>query len=240
MNISIIIPTYNEKENISKLIPQIFDVFTRNGINGSLIVVDDSSPDNTAKEVKKLKERYSIRLIERKGKQGLGSAYITGFKKAIDLGSDIIFEMDADFSHDPEYIPEFVKFMEDYDMVLGSRYIKGGKIENWALWRKIVSRGANFIAGLLLGLNVRDITTGYRAYKAEVLRRIDLDEIRSNGYAFQAEILFRVKEKDFEVKEIPIMFVDRKKGESKLSKTEIIRFFILCINLGIKRIISFS
>ncbi|OYT39691.1 MAG: hypothetical protein B6U86_04985, partial [Candidatus Altiarchaeales archaeon ex4484_43] len=137
MKVSVVIPTYNERENIKGLIPEISDVFEKNGINGNLIVIDDSSPDGTAREVENLRERYPIVLIKRGQKLGIGSAYVTGFKKAMDLNSDIIFEMDADFSHDPEYIPEFVKSLNNYDLVLGSRYIKGGEIENWSLWRKM-------------------------------------------------------------------------------------------------------
>ena len=236
MKVSVVIPTYNERENIKGLIHEISDVFEKNGIDGNLIVIDDSSPDGTAREVENLKEGYPIVLIKRGQKLGIGSAYVTGFKKAIDLNSEIIFEMDADFSHDPEYIPEFVKNLNNYDLVLGSRYIKGGKIENWALWRKIVSRGANILARILLGLKVNDITTGYRAYRKEALQGIDLDKIKSNGYEFQAEILFRVVEKGFRIKEIPIVFVDRRTGRSKLSKIEIINFFIFCIRTGVGRL----
>ncbi|RLI90492.1 MAG: polyprenol monophosphomannose synthase, partial [Candidatus Altiarchaeales archaeon] len=232
MKVSVVIPTYNERENIKDLIHEISDVFEKNGIDGNLIVIDDSSPDGTAREVENLRERYPIVLIKRGQKLGIGSAYVTGFKKAIDLNSDIIFEMDADFSHDPEYIPEFVKSLNNYDLVLGSRYIKGGEIENWSLWRKMMSKGANILARILLGLKVNDITTGYRAYRKETLQGIDLDKIKSNGYEFQAEILFRVVERGFGVKEIPIVFVDRRAGRSKLSKIEIINFFIFCIRTG--------
>jgi len=236
MKVSVVIPTYNERENIKGLIHEISDVFEKNGIDGNLIVIDDSSPDGTAREVENLRERYPIVLIKRGQKLGIGSAYVTGFKRAIDLNSEIIFEMDADFSHDPEYIPEFVKNLNNYDLVLGSRYIKGGGIENWSLWRKIVSRGANILARILLGLKVNDITTGYRAYRKETLQGIDLDKIKSNGYEFQAEILFRVVERGFGVKEIPIVFVDRRAGRSKLSKIEIINFFIFCIRTGVGRL----
>ena len=236
MKVSVVIPTYNERENIKDLIHEISDVFEKNGIDGNLIVIDDSSPDGTAREVENLRERYPIVLIKRGQKLGIGSAYVTGFKKAIDLNSDIIFEMDADFSHDPEYIPEFVKSLNNYDLVLGSRYIKGGEIENWSLWRKMMSKGANILARILLGLKVNDITTGYRAYRKETLQGIDLDKIKSNGYEFQAEILFRVVERGFGVKEIPIVFVDRRAGRSKLSKIEIINFFIFCIRTGVGRL----
>jgi len=237
MKVSIVIPTYNERENIGELIPEIFEVFGENRINGNLIVIDDNSPDGTSREVEKLRDRYPIVLIKREQKLGIGSAYITGFRKAMDLNSDIIFEMDADFSHDPRYTLEFIKSLNDSDIVLGSRYIRGGKVENWSLWRKMVSKGANILARILLGLKVNDITTGYRAYRKEVLQEIDLDKIKSNGYGFQAEILLRVKGKGFKVKEIPITFIDRRGGKSKLSKIEIIDFFTFCVGRGIRRLI---
>ncbi|HEX55445.1 MAG: polyprenol monophosphomannose synthase [Candidatus Altiarchaeales archaeon] len=235
--ISPIIPTYNERENIKVLIPEIFKVFEENGIEGNLIIVDDNSPDGTALEVKKLEEKYPITLIKRNKKLGIGSAYTTGFKLALERKADIVFEMDADLSHNPREIPNFVKNLNKYDVVIGSRYVKGGKIDGWSLWRKIISRGANSIARIMLGLNIRDITSGYRAYKSEVLESIELDKIKSNGYAFQAEILFMAKENGFRIKEIPIEFIDRRKGKSKLSWIEIVNFFILCTKLCLDRII---
>lgn len=235
MRATIILPTYNERENIKELIPEIFEIFKKENIDGNLIVVDDNSSDDTAKEVKNLGKEYSITLIERKGKLGIGSAYITGFKRALNDNSDIIFEMDADLSHDPGYIPEFLKNLNEYDLVIGSRYIKGGCIENWNLYRKLVSKGANTLAGLLTGLSIYDITTGYRAYKSKILRKIDLDSIKSNGYAFQLEILFKTTKEGFRIKETPITFRERKKGRSKLSKFEILKFFVLSLKLSLRR-----
>ncbi|HIE34141.1 MAG TPA: polyprenol monophosphomannose synthase [Candidatus Altiarchaeales archaeon] len=242
--ISIIIPTYNERENIKILIPKIFEVLESNSLKGNLIIVDDSSPDGTALEVERLKNKYPverlknkypIELIKRKSKLGIGSAYIAGFKKALEEGADIIFEMDADLSHDPAKIPEFIKSLENSDIVLGSRYINGGRVEGWNIWRKTVSKGANKIAKLLLSLEAMDITSGYRAYKSKVLKVINLKGINSSGYAFQVELLFKAKQHGFRIKEIPITFVDRRHGKSKLSKIEIINFFILCFGLCIKR-----
>jgi dolichol-phosphate mannosyltransferase len=229
MQVSVVIPTYNERENIKELVPEIFEVFRKNGIKGNLIVVDDSSPDGTAGEVERLGEKYPIILVKRDGKQGIGSAYVAGFRKALEIKSDAIFEMDADLSHDPEYIPEFLGALEDSDMVLGSRYIKGGRIENWGHWRKMVSKGANITARVLLGLRINDVTTGYRAYKREVLRGMDLNQIKSGGYVFQAEILLKVMENGFRIKEVPITFVDRKKGTSKLSRKEMLNFLMFCL-----------
>jgi len=237
MRVSIVIPTYNEKENVRELIPIIFDVFHKSGIGGNLIIVDDNSPDGTAEEVEKFQEEYPIFLIKRSKKLGIGSAYIVGFKHALETKSDVIFEMDADFSHNPEDIPSFIEYLSDYDLVLGSRYVKGGGIGNWGIYRKIISKGANVMARTFLGLRISDITTGYRAYRKEVLERINLEKIKSNGYVFQAEMLFKVKEKGFRIKEIPINFIERRKGRSKLSRIEILNFFLFCTKMGIKRLI---
>lgn len=236
--VTIVIPTYNERENIGGLIEKIFEVFHKNNIDGNIIVVDDNSPDGTSGAVEKIKENedYPIELIERPKKLGIGSAYISGFKKALELDSDVIFEMDADLSHDPDIIPEFIENLRDYDVILGSRYVDDGKIENWGVYRKAISRGANIFADMLLNLNVKDITAGYRAYKREVLQAIDLRAIRSDGYSFQVEMLFKTKKKGFRIKEIPIIFRDRSRGKSKLSKMEVVKFFILCFGLFVKRL----
>ncbi len=235
MMITIVLPTYNERENIKELIPKIFEIFKERNIDGNLIVVDDNSSDNTAEEVRNLSDKYPITLIERKEKLGIGSAYILGFKRALNEKADVIFEMDADLSHDPEYIPEFLNELKGNDLVIGSRYIPGGNIENWNLSRKVLSKGANTLARLLTGLNLRDITTGYRAYKSHVLRKIDLDSIKSDGYAFQLEMLFNVQKEGSKIKEIPIIFKERTKGRSKLSKMEILKFFVMCIWLSLKK-----
>ena len=235
--ITIIIPTYNEKENISKIVPDIFEVFKRNKIDGNVIVVDDGSPDGTGDVVKDLMKKYNLDIIERKCKSGLGSAYIAGFKKALKESSDIIFEMDADYSHNPKYIPDFVnKINEGYDLVIGSRYIKGGAVKNWGPKRIMVSKGGNFVARTLSGLRTNDVTAGYRAYRKEIFKRLDLDRIRSSGYDFQIEMVFRTSRKGFKVTEIPITFVDRHVGSSKLARKDIIKFFMLCVILFFERI----
>jgi len=229
MKVSIVIPTYNERENIERLLPEIFKIF-----DGDVIVVDDNSPDGTADAVEGLKRKFPITLVRRQEKGGIGSAYITGFRKALGQGADVIMEMDADFSHSPEEIPNFIREMKNYDLVLGSRYIKGGRIENWNFIRRMISKGGNYIARIFLGLDIRDITTGYRAYRREVLEGIDLAGIKSDGYAFQAEMLFRARERGFRIKEVPITFRDRAHGKSKLSRMEIIKFIVLCINLRLR------
>jgi len=234
MKVSIVIPTYNERENIEKLLPEIFGIFDRGGIDGSVIVVDDNSPDGTADAVEGLKREFPITLIRRQEKGGIGSAYITGFGKALEQGADVIMEMDADFSHSPEEIPNFVREIESSDVVIGSRYIKDGEIENWNFIRRIISKGGDLVARILLGLDVEDVTTGYRAYRRETLEGIELGSIESNGYAFQAEMLVRARERGFSIKEMPITFRDRVHGKSKLSRMEIIRFIVLCINLRLR------
>lgn len=234
MKVTIVIPTYNERENIERLIAEIFRIFDKGGIDGSVIVVDDNSPDGTADAVEGLKKEFPVTLIRRQEKRGIGSAYVTGFRKALEQGADAIMEMDADFSHNPEEIPNFIRAMENSDVVLGSRYITGGKIENWNFIRRLISKGGNYIARILLGMDINDITTGYRAYRREVLEGVDLASIKSSGYAFQAEMLVRARERDFRIKEMPITFRDRAHGKSKLSRMEIIRFIVLCINLRLR------
>jgi len=234
MKVSVVIPTYNERENIERLMAEIFGIFDKGGIDGSVIVVDDNSPDGTADAVEGLKKEYPITLIRRHEKGGIGSAYITGFRKALEQGADVIFEMDADLSHDPNEIPNFMVDTKNFDLVLGSRYIEGGSIENWNFIRRLISKGGNIVARILLGMDINDITTGYRAYRREALEGIDLASIKSNGYAFQAEMLFRVSEMGLGIKEMPITFRDRVHGKSKLSRMEIIRFMVLCINLRLR------
>jgi len=230
MKVSIVIPTYNERENVKNLIPAIFETFSKNKISGDVIVVDDNSPDGTSKVVERLKEEFPVTLIRRVRKEGIGSAYITGFREALNK-ADIIMEMDADLSHNPEDIPDLLRAIGNYDLVLGSRYIKGGRIEDWNPIRRLISKGGNLIARILLNLNINDITTGYRAYRRKVLEGIDMDKIQSDGYGFQAEMIFRARKKGFRVGEIPITFRDRRHGRSKLSKVEILKFIFLCINL---------
>jgi dolichol-phosphate mannosyltransferase len=211
----IIIPTYNEYENIEKLIREIY------AINSSLdiLVVDDNSPDGTGKHVKKLKDQFgNLYLIEREGKLGLGTAYVAGFNFALQNGYSIIFEMDADFSHDPKEIPNFLKAIEESDVVIGSRYIKGVNVVNWPLSRLLLSYFANIYTRLITGLPLCDSTGGYKCFRREVLEAIDLDKIRSGGYSFQIEMNFKAWKKGFKLKEIPIIFIDRAVGKSKMSK----------------------
>jgi len=232
MRITIVIPTYNERENIILLLVEIFKILKQNKLNGHVIIVDDNSPDGTAEQVKRLSKKYETTLIERGKRLGLGSAYKIGFKKALELNSDLIFEMDADLSHDPEYIPKFLKKInEGYDVVIGSRLIKGGGIVGWNLVRRLISWSGNIIGRYVVAIDVSDLTSGYRVYRREVLQSIDLDEIKSRSYDFQLEILSKVLENDFKVGTIPIIFYDRKFGKSKLTKLDQLRFLITALKI---------
>jgi len=211
----IIIPTYNELENIKRLIPDIHGRYQHTDI----LIVDDNSPDGTGdyvEEISKTDER--VKVIKRDKKMGLGTAYIAGFKYAIQNRYDYIFEMDADYSHDPDEIENFILNIEDNDLVLGSRYLTGVNVINWPMRRLILSYLANFYTRFITGLPIHDATGGYKCFRREVLEAIDLDKIKSNGYAFQIEMTYKAWKKGFRIKEISIVFVDRVKGRSKMSK----------------------
>jgi dolichol-phosphate mannosyltransferase len=211
----IIIPTYNERDNIQKLIPILMEL----DLSLSILVVDDNSPDGTGKLVNDMSEQNDrIQVLHRPCKLGLGSAYIAGFKHAIQQDVDCIFEMDADFSHDPNMIPEFLEKLETCDVVIGSRYISGINVVNWPMSRLLLSYFANFYARIITGMSIQDATGGFKCFKREVLEQIDLDHVRSDGYAFQIEMNFRCWRKGFRICEIPIIFVDRHSGTSKMSR----------------------
>ena len=210
----VIIPTFNEMENIPQLIPEVLS--KDEGIE--ILVVDDNSPDGTAAYIEKLMQsNVKIHLIKRDYKMGLGTAYLTGFKYALEKSFDYIFEMDADFSHDPKEIVNFLNEIKNYDLVLGSRYISGVNVVNWPMRRLILSYSANIYTKIITGLHINDATGGYKCFRRKVLEAIDLDKIKSNGYAFQIEVTFKAWKKGFKIKEIPITFVDRVKGTSKMS-----------------------
>jgi len=235
----IVIPTYNELENLAQLIGELERVALQQKVRLHIVVVDDQSPDGTGELAENLAKKYgNIHVLHRTEKRGLGSAYKDGFKIALDdLGAGIVFEMDADLSHNPESIPAFLaKLREGFDVVVGTRYIPEGKIVGWNLRRKMTSWGGNFLTKTMLGLKAHDATSGYRAYTASVLRGIDLDAVKSEGYAFQVEMLFRCTRRGFRVGEVPITFVDRIKGESKLSGKEMLRFFARVLFLSLSRL----
>jgi dolichol-phosphate mannosyltransferase len=233
MKILIIIPTYNELENLPKLLPEVLS--KDEGIN--VLIVDDNSPDGTSAFVEnEMKISNRIHLIKRSSKQGLGTAYIAGFKYALQNNFQIMFEMDADFSHDPKEIPRFLDEIKNSDVVLGSRYINGVNVINWPLRRLLLSSFANLYTRIITGLPVHDATGGYKCFNRKVLEAIDLDRIKSNGYAFQIEMTFKAWKKGFKVKEIPIIFVDRVKGKSKMSKKIVREAVTMVWKLRIKSI----
>ena len=213
----VIVPTYNEKENITRIVPAIL----AQDASLEVLVVDDGSPDGTGAIVDGMAAADPrIHAIHRAGKLGLGTAYIAGFKWALERDYALIFEMDADFSHPPERIPDFLRAAETADLVLGSRYLNGQiNVVNWPMSRLILSYSANIYARGVTGLQLFDATGGFKCFRREVLEAIDLDDVRSNGYAFQIEMSFRAWKKGFRLVEIPIVFVDRTQGASKMSKT---------------------
>ena len=211
----VIIPTYNEIDNISAIIPEVL----RQDAGLDVLVVDDGSPDGTAQAVRDLTEfDRRVFLHERPTKMGLGSAYIAGFKWAIAERYPLVFEMDADFSHNPTSLPEFLEAIQDSDVVLGSRYLHGVTVVNWPLRRLILSVGANIYARVITGLPVKDCTGGFKCFRREVLEALPLDDIGSDGYSFQIEVNWHVWKRNFRFHEIPIVFVDRRIGISKMSR----------------------
>ena len=212
----VIIPTYNEHDNVKTLIPLILAL--PGGIE--VLIVDDNSPDGTSEVVSDLAKKDSrVHLIKRKEKLGLGSAYVQGFKYALSRPEiEYVFEMDADFSHDPSSIPSFLEAIKDCDLVLGSRYLRGVTVVNWPLSRLILSYSANLFTRMVTGLPVHDATGGFKCFRRRVLESIDLDSVRSDGYSFQIEMSFKCWRKGFKIKEIPITFVDRRVGTSKMSQ----------------------
>ena len=211
----VVIPTYNEAENIQKIIPRILE----EDDCLQVLVVDDNSPDGTAGLVKEIQKNSNrVHLIERRGKMGLGTAYVAGFKYGIQEGFDFILEMDADFSHDPDALPVLLKQAADHDLVIGSRYFNGVNVVNWPMRRLLLSYFANIYTRIITGIPVHDATGGFKCYKRAVLESLDLDSIKSNGYSFQIETNFLVWKKGFIILEVPIVFVDRRAGVSKMSK----------------------
>ena len=211
-----IVPTYNERENVLKLI----DAVLAQSPILDILVVDDGSPDGTGGIVdERAAQDPRVHIIHREKKLGLGTAYVAGFRWALERDYDFVFEMDADFSHDPQHIPQFLASVENADLVIGSRYREGRvTVVNWPIGRLLLSYFANVYARFVTGLGIFDLTAGYKCFRRKVLEAIDLSDVRSNGYAFQIEMHFRVWRKGFRIVEIPIVFVDRTEGTSKMSK----------------------
>lgn len=211
----VVIPTYNEAENVPNIVPRVLEQDAR----VEVLIVDDNSPDGTASLVREMqKNNKRIHLIERPGKLGLGTAYVAGFKYALEQGYDYVLEMDADFSHDPKALGLLLRMMPDYDLVIGSRYISGVNVVNWPMRRLILSYSANLYTRFVTRMPVKDATGGFKCYRRKVLESIDIDSLKSNGYAFQIETNFLTWKKGFRICEIPIIFIDRRVGVSKMSK----------------------
>ncbi|MBN2413675.1 polyprenol monophosphomannose synthase [candidate division KSB1 bacterium] len=236
MKILVIIPTFNESQNIERLLNEI----TGQNINGlDILVVDDNSPDGTGELVKRFSEKNSaVHLLERNEKLGLGTAYVTGFKYALEKNYDLIIEMDADFSHDPKELLNLIQATSQYDLVMGSRYVKGVNVINWPLSRLLLSMGASLYTRLITGLPLHDCTSGYKCFKRKVLESIDLDRIQSDGYSFQIEMSFKAWKKGFSLGEIPIVFLDRTAGTSKMSKKILREAIWMVWNLKLQSILG--
>jgi len=212
----VVIPTYNEAPNVLNIVPQVLSQDPRLEV----LVVDDNSPDGTGQMADELSAKNPrVHVLHREGKLGLGTAYIRGFKWALERGYDYVFEMDADFSHDPAHLKEFLKAIESADIVLGSRYLDGKvTVVNWPMGRLMLSYCANIYARWITGLRIWDLTGGFKCFRRRVLETIDLSQVRSNGYAFQIEVSVRAWRKGFKFQEIPIVFVDRTEGQSKMNR----------------------
>lgn len=215
MKALVIIPTYNEKENIEKIVPAVLAADP----SLSVLIVDDNSPDGTGQIADRMAAQNNrIFVLHREKKNGLGQAYLAGFRWGLERDFDYLFEMDADFSHDPKYLPDFLQAVKEADLVIGSRYISGVNVVNWPMGRLLLSYYANVYSRIVTGLPLRDATGGFKCYRRQVLESIDLSKVRSNGYSFQIEMSFRAWKKGFRLKEIPIIFIDRREGTSKMSK----------------------
>jgi glycosyltransferase involved in cell wall biosynthesis len=216
-----VVPTYNERENIEALVSEILAL----SVPVKVVVVDDNSPDGTGQIADRLAAAHPgwVYVLHRPGKLGLGTAHIAGLKKALDMGASRLMTMDADFSHHPRHIPAMLQKCDEVDLAIGSRYVDGGRTTHCTVFRKGLSRGANGFAHLMLGLRARDATAGFRCYRREVLESIDLDSIRAEGYSFLIELLFRCQQAGWRVGEVPIVFANRLRGASKISRQEILK-----------------
>jgi len=211
----VLIPTYNERENLVPLMKQIFS----EGLPLEVLIIDDHSPDGTGAVADELAAADPrVHVMHRAGKMGLGSAYVAGFRYALERDYDAVFKMDADFSHNPDSLPEFLRELENADLVVGSRYLHGVTVVNWPLKRLVLSYGANVYSRIITGIPVKDLTGGYKCFRRQVLESLDLSRVKSDGYGFQIEINYKAWRKGFRIREIPILFVDRRAGESKMNR----------------------
>jgi len=213
--VMVLIPTYNEKDTIQSIINQIFS----QNPYFFVTIIDDNSSDGTGQIAEGLKEVFkNLHAIHRKGKLGLGTAYIEGFRYALAQGMDFVIQMDADFSHDPKYLKDFLNETDNYDVLIGSRYVNGVRVDNWPFKRLLLSKFANIYVKLVTGMPLEDATSGFKCIKIEAIKALNLNKIMSNGYAFQIEVVFKLFRKGFKIKELPIVFYEREQGRSKMSK----------------------
>jgi len=236
MRVLVVLPTYNEAANIENVLDRVRVALPE----ASVLVVDDDSPDGTAKIAEDFGDRRgNVEVLSRVAKLGLGSAYRAGFAWGLERGYDVLVEMDSDLSHDPGALPSLIAPLEQgYEVCIGSRYVPGGSIPNWSLPRRLLSKGGNLYANLLLGLHVRDSTAGFRAYSATVLQRIDMSSVRAGGYGFQIEMTYRAIEAGARVREVPICFVDRELGTSKMSTFTVVEALGLVTWWGALRVLD--
>jgi len=233
--ILVVIPTYNEKENLENIVSRIFEVEPKVNI----LIVDDNSPDGTGKIAETLKKTDKrVDVLHRVEKTGLGRAYLDGFRYALKNGADIVFEMDADFSHNPEYLPKFLKEIKDYEVVVGSRYVSGVNVINWPMSRLLLSYFANLYVRWITGMPITDATGGFKCFRRTALERINLNQISSSGYSFQIEVNYLCWKSGMKIKEIPIIFVDRQLGESKMSTGIVREAMLLLWKLRIKSLFT--
>jgi len=236
MRVLVVLPTYNESENIERVVRRIRAALDQ----ATVLIVDDGSPDGTADIAERIgKELGNVEVMRRLGKSGLGSAYRDGFRWGLARGYDACVEMDADLQHEPEALPTLVApLMDGHDLVIGSRYVSGGSIPDWSWHRRLLSRGGNIYASALLGLGVTDSTAGFRAYSTGVLRDIDLDQVRAEGYGFQIEMTYAAKQAGASVVEVPIRFLDRVDGQSKMSTFIVVEALALVTWWGVQRLVE--
>lgn len=233
MSCLVVVPTYNEIENL----PRIVDSILEHAPQTHILIVDDNSPDGTGAVADELSEARpgQVFVLHRARKEGLGQAYVEGFKFALDHGYDLIVQMDADFSHDPRYLPEFFEAIETHDLVIGSRYVNGISVVNWDLKRLILSKAASFYVRLITRMPIADTTTGFKCWRREALLAVGLDRLVSNGYAFLAEMSYRAHRKGMRITEVPIIFVERRLGRSKMSGSIMIEGVLSVLRMRLRR-----
>jgi dolichol-phosphate mannosyltransferase len=235
MRVLVVLPTYNEAETIEEVLRRVRQACPE----GRVLVVDDGSPDGTAELAEKVGEALgAIEVMRRDGRQGLGSAYRAGFVWGLREGAEALVEMDSDLSHDPGALPALVEALADHDLAIGSRYVPGGSIPNWRLHRRLLSKFGNVYSSVMLGVPVRDMTSGFRVYRAELLRSMDIEAVKADGYGFQIEMTYRAAQRGARIVEVPISFVDRELGQSKMSSTIVFEALFLVTRWGIGRLLS--